>query len=174
MLRPCVRRVVAIAMAWLYILLGSTPAPAEELPDPTGKVILTISGKIATTNADGRAEFDLAMLEAIGLISFATMTPWYDEPVTFEGVRLDKLMTLVGATGDRVRAIALNDYMTEIPIEDFAKHGTIIALKRDAEYMPVRDKGPLFIVYPYDSDAALQSQTYYGRSAWQLSKLIVE
>jgi hypothetical protein len=39
--------------------------------------------------------------------------------------------------------------------------------------MPVRDKGPLFIVYPYDSDTRLQSQTYYSRSAWQVCKLLV-
>ena len=40
--------------------------------------------------------------------------------------------------------------------------------------MPVSDKGPLFIVYPYDSDPALHSQKFYGRSVWQLSRLIVE
>ncbi|WP_442873114.1 oxidoreductase [Aurantimonas sp. A3-2-R12] len=171
--RPSAKQAIAMVLAGLYIFLTGL-AFAGELATPTGKVILTISGEIAVTNAGDSAEFDRAMLESLGMVSFRTRTPWYDKPVTFEGVSLDKLMTLVGATGDRVRAIALNDYMTEIPIEDFARHGTIIALKRDGEYMPVRDKGPLFIVYPYDSDAALQSQTYYGRSAWQLSKLIVE
>jgi len=40
--------------------------------------------------------------------------------------------------------------------------------------MQVRDKGPLFIIYPYDSMQELQSQTYYTRSAWQVAKLIVE
>lgn len=163
-----------MVMAGLYILIGGSPAHAGELASPAGKPILTISGNIEVTNAGDSAEFDRAMLESLGMVSFETKTPWYDGPVKFEGVRLDKLMTLVGANGDRVRAIALNDYSTEIPIEDFARHGTIIAVKRDGEYMPVRDKGPLFIVYPYDSDVALQSQTYYGRSAWQLSKLIVE
>ena len=41
--------------------------------------------------------------------------------------------------------IALNDYSTEIPIKDFKEFATIIALKRDGEYMSVREKGPLFI-----------------------------
>jgi hypothetical protein len=89
-------------------------------------------------------------------------------------VSLDKLMKHVGAKGQRVVAIALNDYSTEIPIEDFAKYGTILALKRDGEYMPVKDKGPLFIIYPYDSKPELKNQTYYGRSAWQVAKLIVK
>ena len=73
--------------------------------------------------------------------------------------------------GKTVKALALNDYATQIPMEDFAKFGVILALKRDGEYMPVRDKGPLFIVYPYDSKPELKSQTYYGRSAWQLKRL---
>ncbi|HEY9058381.1 MAG TPA: oxidoreductase [Aurantimonas sp.] len=163
-----------MVMAGLYILIGGNLAHAGDLASPAGKPILTISGNIEVTNAGDSAEFDRAMLEALGMVSFETMTPWYDEPVTFEGVRLDKLMTLVGATGDRVQAIALNDYAIEIPMVDFARHDAIIAIKRDGEYMPVRDKGPLFIVYPYDSDVALQSQTYYARSVWQLSKLIVE
>jgi len=59
-------------------------------------------------------------------------------------------------------------------MEDFKKFNVILAMKRDGNYMPVRDKGPLFIIYPYDSDPQLQSQTYYTRSAWQVAKLIVE
>ena len=40
--------------------------------------------------------------------------------------------------------------------------------------MPVRDKGPLFVVYPYDSDPELRSQKFYSRSAWQVKSLIVK
>jgi hypothetical protein len=86
---------------------------------------------------------------------------------------MTKVMQLVQAKGKTIRALALNDYETQIPMEDFAKFNVILALKRDGEYMPVRDKGPLFIVYPYDSTPELKSQTYYGRSAWQLKKLQV-
>ncbi|HEV7415595.1 MAG TPA: oxidoreductase, partial [Tianweitania sediminis] len=28
--------------------------------------------------------------------------------------------------------------------------------------------------YPYDSDTELQSQIYFGRSAWQVAKLTVQ
>lgn len=104
----------------------------------------------------------------------STKTPWYEGVVTFEGVPMDKLMKMVGAKGTSVRAVALNDYAINIPISDFAEYGTMLAIKRDGQYMPVRDKGPLFIVYPFDSNSELQTQTYYGRSAWQLAKLVVE
>ena len=40
--------------------------------------------------------------------------------------------------------------------------------------MPVDDKGPLFIVYPYDSDPVLQTEKFYSRSAWQVAQIIVK
>jgi hypothetical protein len=147
---------------------------AGSLPVPAGKVILTISGKIGVDNGGGTAMFDREMLEAMGLVSFTTTTPWHSAAVTFEGVPLDKLMAAVGANGDHITALALNDYSTDIPIADFARYHTILALKRDGEYMPVKDKGPLFIVYPYDSMPELKHQMFYSRSAWQLSRIVVK
>jgi hypothetical protein len=108
------------------------------------------------------------------MVSFETKTPWYDGPVMFEGVPLAKVMAEVGAKGDRIQAVALNDYSSEIPIEDVAKYNVILALKRNGEYMPVRDKGPLFVVYPYDSDPELKSQKFYSRSVWQVKALLVK
>lgn len=159
-------------------LIGTTMprlagAADATLPMPTGKVILTISGKIAAFNDGKTAKFDVALLEGLGLSSFTTSTPWYDAPVTFTGVLMTKLMETVRASGETVVAAALNDYETKIPMSDFAQFGVLLALKRNGEYMPVREKGPLFIVYPYDSNSELKSQKYYGRSAWQLARLSI-
>jgi hypothetical protein len=40
--------------------------------------------------------------------------------------------------------------------------------------IPVRTKGPLFIVYPFDTKAELRSNVYYERSAWQLKSIAVD
>jgi hypothetical protein len=147
---------------------------AAGLGEPTTKPILTITGNIDVRNKGDSAVFDRPMLEALGITSFTTSTPWYDRPVNFEGVRMTDLLRTVGAHGDNVMAIALNDYSTTIPISDFAQYGVIMALKRDGAYMPVRDKGPLFIVYPYDTLAELKQQKFYARSAWQVAQLIIK
>ncbi len=55
---------------------------------------------------------------------------------------------LVGAKGTSARVLALNDYTTIIPIDDFYKFPVIMALKMNGQYMRIRDKGPLFVVYP--------------------------
>ena len=160
-----------IGVLTLLVLVGAT---AEALAPQPDKPILEISGKIKNTHKGGTAFFDRAMLEALGMVSFETTTPWHQGVVKFEGVLMRRLLEHVDAAGERVVAIALNDYSVEIPVSDFARFGTILALKRDGNYMSVRDKGPLFIVYPYDSHPDLNSQLYYGRSAWQVSKLIVK
>lgn len=174
MIRACLsRRSLAILLAGRAVAASAALAQSAPLREPAAEVILTVSGKISVTNRDGAAEFDRDMLEGLGTHAFTTETPWYDGPVTFEGVLMSTLMRAVGARGDTVTALALNDYATEIPISDFERYGVLLALKRDGAYMPVRDKGPLFIVYPYDSNPDLKSRRYYSRSAWQVAQLII-
>lgn len=146
---------------------------AEPLDTPTGEVILTVSGSIANTNDGDVAKFDRAMLERIGMVKISTNSPWYDEVRTFEGVPLKAVMDLVGAEGTVIHAVALNDYETEVPMADAQETGMIMAMKLDGQNMEIRDKGPIFLIYPYDSNPTYQNQAYYARSAWQVSRLIV-
>lgn len=167
------RRPIAAALAVATCFAFSRRSDAAPLPQPVERPILTISGKITNTNRGDAAQFDRPMLEALGMAGFETTTPWYSGPVRFDGVRMDRLLEAVGALGDRVLAYALNDYTTELPVSDFAAYGVLLAFKRNGEYMPVRDKGPLFIVYPFDSRPELRHQRFYSRSAWQLARLDV-
>jgi len=107
----------------------SVLAASTALPQPKGDVILTFTGHQGLTNRLGTAEFDRDMLAALGLTSFTTKMPWYDRPVTLEGVLMTSLMAAVEAQGSVVTAQALNDYATEIPRVDFAQHGTLLAMK---------------------------------------------
>lgn len=167
-------RFVRFILSAIAALTWLSCAHAGGLPQPVGKPILTISGNIANTNGKGTATFDRDMLEAVGLVTVETHSPWYDGLTRFEGVPLKKLMEYVGAKGTVVTAVALNDYVSTLPMSDIEKFNVILAMKRDGNYMEVREKGPLFVIYPYDTAAELQTQTYYTRSAWQVAKLIVE
>ena len=147
---------------------------AGPLGTPAARPVLTVAGKIKVFNDGDLARLDRPMLEALGMSSIVTQTPWYEQPVRFEGVPMAKLMEELGAFGTTVQAVALNEYTTELPVEDFSRFGTLLAFKRDGNYMPVSDNGPFFIVYPYDSNPDLRAQRYYGRSAWQVTRLIVK
>jgi hypothetical protein len=171
------RRTFLLGFGAAAAALATKPVTAEAalqaLPIPTGKVVLTVSGKITNTNAGTTAVFDMPSLEGIGLTSFTTGTPWDPGKTNFQGVLLDTLMQRVGAHGKTAVAYALNDYSVELPISDFSQYGTLLATKMNGKYMPVADKGPLFVVYPFDSRPSLQRQTFYGRSVWQLNRLVI-
>jgi hypothetical protein len=113
----------------LLSLVISTQVWAGELSKPTGKVLLTLSGNIENTNQDGKAVFDIASLEKLGMVSFQTSSPWYNGRTTFTGIPLQKLMDYVGAKGSIVKVTALNDYTTVIPLNDFKKYNVILAVK---------------------------------------------
>jgi hypothetical protein len=141
------------------------------LPANAGNVILTIDGDIA-----GQAPMDMTLedIEALGTATVVTKTPWHEEAVTFEGVSLASLLEKAGAKGKTLSVFALNNYRSEMPVSDIGEHGVILAYKQNGEYMPVSDKGPLFIVYPFDADPALNNEVYYARSAWQVRSITVE
>jgi len=154
-------------------LSGMLCASAFALEAPTERPILTVSGSIGVKNAGAVARFDMKMLEALPQHSFTTRTPWYDRPVKFTGPLLSDVLAAVEATGGKVMATAINDYTISIPMADIKTHKVILARLLDDKPMPVREKGPLFVIYPFDSDAALRTSTYYERSIWQLKSMEV-
>lgn len=170
----CSRR-VALGLGLAAALTTLSPlANAGDLPEPKGRVILTISGHIGQPNKGKDAAFDMAMLEALPQHSFTTRTPWYDRPVKFTGPLLSDLLDAVKAQGGTVSATAINDYTIRIPVADAKEQGAIVARLLDDQPMAVRDKGPLFVVYPFDNKAELRTSTYYERSIWQLKRMSIE
>lgn len=169
-------RLAARGLAFLaasLVALGLAVASAQTLPSPAGTPILEVTGRIAVTNGEARARFDLPMLEAIGVSRISTSTAWTNGRQDFEGVSLKALLERVGAFGDRIEAIALNDYKVEIPVSDFARWPVILAWRQNGQLMRVRDKGPLWIIYPQDDFPALNNKETQGKWAWQLKEIRV-
>ena len=104
----------------------------------------------------------------------STHTPWHDGVVAFDGVLARDLMTLVGAKGERAAIFALDDYQVDVPFADLTKYDAIFAYAMNGKPMTVEEKGPLFLVYPYDSDPQLATETYYARSAWQIARIKIQ
>jgi len=147
------------------------PAGAATLQAARGPVVLTVTGAIDTTNSDHTAQFDMEMLEALPGRITKVETPWTEGTVSFEGPLGKSLIAAVGARGKMMHITAINDYAVDVPVEDFEKYPVILATKKDGAAMPVRDKGPIFIIYPFDVDKSLFSETYFNRSVWQVKSI---
>jgi len=135
------------------------------------EVVLVVDG----ATGDGKAhKFTMADIAALPPAGFSTSTPWHTGVQRFDGVELGELMRAVGAKGSMLHVRALNDYKSDIPVADFSLYHPVLAYKRNGAPMRVRDKGPLFILYPYDSNPALKTETYYIRSPWQVAGITIE
>ncbi|AMC34424.1 molybdopterin-dependent oxidoreductase [Janthinobacterium sp. B9-8] len=158
-------------LACLLALCLSTHCFALDVPN--GAVVLSVSGLVSHPNKGKDALFTMDMLAKLPQHSFVSKTPWYEKPVKFTGPLLRDVLAAAGAKGEKVTAIALDEYRVELPVSDAHKYSMIIARLLDDKPMSIRNKGPLFIVYPYSAHAELRQDVYYTRSVWQLSKMIV-
>lgn len=165
------RRSICLSLAGLVVLTAFLPAIAGDLPLPTGQVILEVSGKIGRTNRNNDAVFDKEMLKEIGISTLRTTTTWTDGIVTFEGVQFSDLLDFVNAQGTRVSAVAVNDYAIELDTAELRRYPVLLATKMNGQEMRVRDKGPIWVIYPRDDFPELASEDNNYKWIWQLKAL---
>ncbi|GAA6206850.1 molybdopterin-dependent oxidoreductase [Cognatishimia sp. WU-CL00825] len=162
-----------IVLSCLIFFLSAAIANAEMLSRATGQILLTVSGNISAKNTVDSAVFDMKMLQNMPRTKIETTTIWTDGKQTFSGVSLHEFVDRLDMKGSSVIASAINDYHVEIPLSDAIAGGPIIAFSRNGAPMLRRDKGPLWIIYPFDSKLEYKSETIYSRSIWQLDRIEV-
>jgi hypothetical protein len=162
-----------LGRAVCLLLLFTGPAAAQPLDPPAGTPVLHIHGAISRTNAADGAWFDLDMLDGLGTVTIETATPWTEGVQRFEGPLLADVLAAAGASGDAVLVRALNDYEAEIPLATVAEVPMILATRRDGMRMEVRDRGPLWIMLPFDERPELNVDLYYRFSVWQVAEILV-
>lgn len=130
---------------------------------------------VIATKEGAPLHLDLADLDAMPQESFVTGTLWTEGETRFSGVPLAVLLDRAGIGDDatRIALVALNDYKVEIPLEEIEDTRPIVATRMDGKVMAVRDKGPYWLVYPYDEDTRYRTEAIYARSIWQLGQLRV-
>lgn len=146
---------------------------AYALDAPKGRAIVTLSGAIASKNVGETAQLDAAMLDSLPPVKMTVPTPWSKTPQTFEGPLFRDVLRLVGAKGTTLKVVAINDYVADIPMQDLERYDVVLARKVDGKVLTVRDKGPLFVIYPFHEHPALQTKEFYGRCVWQVNRIQV-
>ena len=156
---------VRTSLGIIFTAVLLSPANADDVVTTKTDIILTVSSGMDVLTLD---RSDLSKLT---VTSFDTSTIWTDGVHTFTGVSVKTLTDLIGVTNGMLRATAINNYAIEIPVSDAVNEGPIIAYLMDGKKMSVRDKGPLWIVYPYDANPDYRSEVVYSRSIWQLDRI---
>jgi hypothetical protein len=159
------------AQSTLGLVIALGISTTSLMADETATSLLTISSDTTLIDGNLTLELDRAALMALPATTFETSTIWTDGVHSFTGVSLADLAAEFSMENGQFFATAINDYTVEIPFSDAVESGPIIAYLMDGEEMSVRDKGPLWVIYPYDSDADYRSEVIYSRSIWQLDRL---
>lgn len=132
--------------------------------------ILTVRGHGSETLFSDEA------LSALPQISFVTKTLWTEGSMEFSGPSLQSVLSAAGLSDatSTIRLTALNDYSVTIERSLIENTAPIVANRMDGAPFSVRDKGPLWLMFPFDLEMRFRSETYYALSIWQLSLIEVE
>jgi hypothetical protein len=161
--------IVATSLMVVLALGAPTTAAAQCARD----AFLAVSGPPPTGEQRSVVELTEAQLMALPVSTITTATEW--TPVSrFDGPLLSDVLKLAAVQGRVLRVFALDDYSISIPWSDLAQYGVILAHTRDGERMTRRRFGPLFVIYPRDKFAALQTPTMGARFIWQVCRIDVE
>jgi hypothetical protein len=142
------------------VVSPATLTKGDPIPPPANEPILTVTGKIGTTNSGDTIQMDLATIEAVGVIAYRVDDLFEEREIDFEGVLMRDLLELWQVADDAETAhfVALNDYVVDIPVVELREYPIMFALKADGEYMQPAYRGPAMIVYPmqyYNFDLAV-------------------
>jgi len=121
----------------------------------------------------GRIDLSLADLRAMPRTEFRTTTIWTSGVQTFSGVSMAALFEELGVTSGMIELAARNDYRVNARVDDFTRSGALLAYEKNGMEIPARGKGPLWVVWNYDAEPALRTETIYSLSVWQLDRITI-
>lgn len=147
------------------LALGGVAGAALGADEP----VLAIAGIGGTEGSE--ISLTVEELREMGADEIRTGTPWTHGQSTFTGVTGRRLVEVLGAAGTEVTGSAINDYHTIIPFDVFNSDSLLLAYAQDGQPMPVREKGPLWVVFPFDDDPLYRSDTYKAYAIWSLTRL---
>ncbi len=127
---------------------------------------LTVTGPSATAFVT----YDLTELQSMPEVIVNTTTPWTDGMQEFRGVPLAALLPdMVGVF--ELRLTAINDYVVTMPSDLLTDSIPIVAYERNGMLMSIRDKGPFWLIFPFDDSDIFTTDAMLSRSIWQLFRI---
>jgi hypothetical protein len=165
--RPSRRTLCRMVGAALLGALILAPGEGRAGAEGGAEVLFSIRGLSGETAAAGHP-VTRAVLEALSQESYVTATVWTDGAHRFSGVLLAVFLDWLGASDCGVEIVALDGYVITIPAGDIAAEAPLLATRIDGSPISRRDRGPVWLVYPYDRAPRFRTEIALARSVWQI------
>lgn len=131
---------------------------------------------LLTVTADGVSDV-LSLEDLLGMSQSTVITKndYVDDTTEFSGPALKDLLVKYDIGPDETLTLrAINDFSVSIPASDAYQYNVILALFNNREKMTVRDKGPIWVIYPMSDHEELRDDSYNSRIIWQLTSITAE
>lgn len=127
--------------------------------------ILTLYGDVA------KQSFTREELMQLADRTIETETPWTEGRQVFLGVSAQKLLKVYDKQGHELKVHALNDYWSKLSTDEINKYNPVFAIKKNGEWMPIRDKGPIWVIYPLSEFNQYDNEILHSRMVWQVNRI---
>ncbi|MBQ1202458.1 MAG: oxidoreductase [Loktanella sp.] len=143
-------------------LLFTTNALAED-------TILTVNH-----TAEGRSvSFTYEELLALPQTEFRTSTIWTSGVDTYTGPSLAAVLDAAEMPQDDLRIFAINDYNVDFPADRIVGDTPILTIQVNGAPFSIREKGPIWLLFPFDDDHRFRTEDNFALSVWQLNQIDV-
>jgi hypothetical protein len=132
------------------VLQPAVLLPDQPVPAPVGPPVLTVTGRIETTNGDGSLALDQQTVDALGRLRLTVYEPWVKQTLNFQGVWLSDVLRLAhpDPAATSIHITALDDYQVDLNLADVLAGGVLLATRDgDGNPIPIEDGGPTRIVF---------------------------
>lgn len=135
---------------------------------------LAHASEAVLTVTDGKQTLQLgtAQLAQLRQDAIETKTAWTQGETTFAGPAFTDVLNKAGFNGDTVTAESADGHAVAIPRTKLTSDGAILALTMNGAPLPP-DRGPFWIIFPYDRSADLKDKQHELWSASSVTKLTV-
>ena len=131
---------------------------------------------LSLTNVSDGAVVILTEDDLLAMEQFTVRTEneFVDGLAEFTGPLARDVIALLTETEiESLKLTAVNDYAVEVPMSDILDYDVIFAMAQNGIRFSVRDKGPIWVIYPMSDNIELQDRVYNDRLIWQLVKVDV-
>ena len=135
--------------------------------------VLTVTA-VDASGAEIVTDYAIEDLAALPQVELWTDNDYIDAVSLFTGPRLRDVLPEGLTAEDEISLTALNDYSVTIPASDALSYDVILATTLNGKKMSVRDKGPIWVIYPMSDHSELQEASYNDRLIWQLARIGVK
>jgi hypothetical protein len=149
-LSGCAGSTGAISAPDVTVVATPSLQPGTALPAPTEPPLLTVTGRIGTTNSAGALQLDAGTFDRLGRVEVTVFDPWIKQDIAVQGIWLADLLTVARADGgaSAVHLVALDNYEVDLSMADVRAGGILLATRTaDGSAIPVTQGGPTRIVF---------------------------